>query len=150
MGELGKVVLSALTGMSVAGAIIATLLIVIMALAGVIARMWLEHNKTFKYRLAERDTLIKALNDSTSVLQAMHKATAERNEVTEELSELIMKQGIAFEYMNERFKSQHGIVREDTHRIEMAITAIAEAMRNLVSITENARTELRSFLIRGH
>jgi hypothetical protein len=141
-----SVVESALAAMGTSGAIISVLMGVISVLSGVIAKQYADAAKIYKYRLAERDTLTKALSDSTAALEALIKSMDTRNVVTDELSDLIMKQGMAFEHLNERSKNQYDIMREDTHRIEQAISSIAEAMRNVVSLTESIKNDLPHFI----
>lgn len=66
--------------------------VVIFALGVAVVHLYRESNKVMKYRLAERDTLLGALNANTAATLENAKATQARNDVTQDLAEAITKQ----------------------------------------------------------
>lgn len=111
-----------LRGMGEAGAAITVLLMAVMALTGAVVAMWRQSNKVMKYRLAERDTLNKALIESTIAVLAASKATVQSTESVEELEEGISKLTASLERLTER--NVH-----DTTTQNMVISSLAEAVR---------------------
>lgn len=123
-----------LKGMGVPGAIIIVLMGVITLLAGVIVVQWRQANKVYGFRLAERDVLNSALNDSKTALGAMLDATKERNEITDDLAEVITRQAAAFDQVSDRIRMHYEGLRDDNARLHMVVNAIAESMRVLTGI----------------
>lgn len=141
--EVGKT----LVGMGVEGAIISVLMGVVAALAGVIVIQYKQANKVYGYRLKERDDLNKALTDSASSLRDMVRAVEDRNDITEDLAEVIQKQAMAFESVTERLRIQYEGMREDHTRTTMVISSMADGLRsvsiNLEDIKRNLLHEVR-------
>jgi hypothetical protein len=131
-----------LLGMGVDGAIITVLMAVITCLAGVIVIQWKLANKIYGYRLAERDTLNKALTDSTSSLRDMFKAAEERNEIIDNLSDVIEKQAVAFESVAERIKMQYEVMRDDQKACSAVVTALSESVRTVAAGVEGVKSGL--------
>lgn len=131
-------ILKILEGMGLPGAIIFVLLLTIAALVAYIKSMQAKADKVYGYRLGERDTLGKTLSDTAQVLQGVLEATDERNEITEEQADLIQKQAQAFELLKVTILAQYDNIRDHNTAASMAVTAMAEAIRQLSSmIVEN-------------
>jgi len=128
--------------LGVAGAIISVLMGVIVVMAGVIAAMWRHSNKVYGYRLAERDTLKDALNDSKVVLRDMLDATKDRNEITEELSELIAKQSVAFLSLEQKVDHHYAMLKDSQERLTMVMSALPESIRTMASQLGDMRTAM--------
>lgn len=126
-------------GMGIEGKIISTLMSVIVVLASVIAYQHRQANKIYGYRLRERDTLNKALSDSSAAQTALIKANEEHSDVIEGFGDLIAKQSIAFDLVSERIKNQHEMIRDNNARIELVISAMAESTRQIVGIVTDIR-----------
>lgn len=124
--------------MGLAGTIISVLMTVVGILSGVIAKQYQDAQKVYKYRLAERDTLNKALSDNTAILAELSKVMQQRNDTTADLSENISRQAIMFEALRDAGKSNFAVYKDDQHRIEDVVGAIAEAMRNVTRLVEAA------------
>lgn len=123
------------------GAIIMVLMSVIALMGTAIALMWRHSNKVYGYRLAERDVLNAALNDSKNALTAMLSATKERNEITDELQEVIGKQAAAFDALAERIRMHYERLVDDNARLNMVVSAISEAVRTLVGVSADTRNK---------
>lgn len=137
--EVGKT----LIGMGVEGAIISVLMGVITILASVIVVQYKQAQKVYGYRLKERDDLNKALTDSASALRDMVRAVEDRNDITEDLAEVIQKQALAFEGVTERVRIQYEGMREDHTRSSMVITAMSESIRVMAADVNDVK---RNFL----
>lgn len=133
------IVINALAGMGVPGAIIAVLLGAISVLGGVIRVMYLQANKVYGYRLAERDTLKDALANASQVVAEMLKATQDRNDLTQELGELIAKQSAAFELLKVTILAEYSIIRDNHTAITQAVTMQAQSLRELTSMVTDHR-----------
>lgn len=128
--------------MGVAGGIISVLMGTIGVLSGVIYAQWRHANKVYGYRLAERDVLNKALTDSANAMQAMLKATEERNDITESLADVIEKQSVSFVSLTERIKNNYDGFTRDFNRFEMVITAMSDSIRQVVAISSDIRNSI--------
>lgn len=128
-----------LESMGTPGAIIFVLMSVIVVLGGVIRVMYLQANKVYGYRLAERDTLKDALASASNVLQDVLKATEDRNELTQELGDLIAKQSAAFELLKVTILSEYASIRENHTAITQAVTVMADSLRTLTSMVTDHR-----------
>lgn len=133
-----------LKGQGLAGAIIIVLMGVITLMGSAIALMWRHSNKVYGYRLAERDTLNNALNESKNAIASMLSATKERNEITDELADVIAKQAAIFEQLSDRIRLHYERLVDDNSRLNMVVTSISEAMRQVVGITSDARNTSNS------
>jgi len=131
-----------LKGMGVAGAIIIVLMGVITVLSAVIALLWKHSNKVYGYRLAERDVLNAALNDSKTALYAMLAETKERNEITEELADVVSKQASAFDALSERIRMHYERLIDDNSRMNLVVNAISEAMRAMIGVSTDTRNTI--------
>src|SRR3954471_21640426 len=92
-------VASTLKEMGAAGAAISVLLTAIGGLVTAVVFQYKQGNKVYGYRLAERDTLNKALTDSSSAMNALSKIAEERNEITSDLVNVIGKQTAAVDHL---------------------------------------------------
>jgi hypothetical protein len=127
-----------LKDLGLAGAVIFVLMGVITIMSEVIRRLIAHANKVYGYRLTERDTLNKALTDSAKVLEDMLDATKDRNDITEEQTELIAKQSAAFELLKATILGQYDNIRSNNAVVAQSVTAMAEAIRVLTSmVTDN-------------
>lgn len=132
-------ILKILESMGVAGAIIFVLMAVVAALVAYIRSLLARDQKIYGYRLQERDTLSKALTDSSEVLKDMLKVTEERNELTEEQAKLIERQSLAFELLKVTMLAQYEAIRDHNGNMSQVIGAMAEAIRALTNITMENR-----------
>lgn len=132
-------VIRILESMGVAGAIIFVLMSVIGVLAGVIRVMYNHSNKVYGYRLAERDTLKDALANASNVLANVLKATEDRNDLTQELGDLIAKQSAAFELLKVTVLAEYTSIRENHTAITQAVTSQAQSLRELTSMVTDHR-----------
>lgn len=129
-----------LESMGVAGAIIFVLLTTVIALVAYIRSLLARDHKIYGFRLAERDTLNKALTDSAAVLRDMLKVTEDRNELTEEQAKLIDRQAQAFELLKVTVLAQYESIRDHNGNSAQVIGAMAEAIRSLTAIAMENRT----------
>lgn len=129
-----------LESLGLPGAIIFVLLLTIAALVAYIKSMQAKADKVYGYRLAERDTLNKTLSDTAKVLQGVLEATDERNEITEEQADLISKQAQAFELLKVTVLAQYDNIRDHNQASAMAVTAMADAIRQLSSMVIENRS----------
>jgi hypothetical protein len=132
----------ALKGMGPAGAAISVLLTFIAGLATAVVVQWRHANKVYGYRLAERDTLNKALTDGTAALKSMTRATDERNKVTEELAAAINAHASAGAHLRDMQQMQHVILKDEIQRQGMVISAGAEATR----VNSGILTDIRNYV----
>jgi len=130
-----------------AGAIISVLISVICFLVGVIGIMYRQANKVYKYRLAERDTLKDALNDSKNVLKDISETAKERNEIQEELSDLIAKQSIAFASLEQTVNHHYAMLKDSHERLYMVVNAISEAIRTLSGHVQDLRSAVNGLTV---
>lgn len=125
--------------LGLAGAIIFVLMGVVTGMAEIIRRLIAHANKVYGYRLAERDTLNKALTDTAKVLGDMLEATKDRNDLTQDQAELIQKQSQAFEVLKVTILGQYENIKDNNHVVAMAVTAMADAIRVLTSMVSDNR-----------
>lgn len=128
-------VTSTLKDMGAAGAAISVLLTAITALVTANIFQYKQGNKVYGYRLAERDTLNKALTDSSAALNASTRIAEERNEIISELSDVIAKQTIGLEHLKSQFDEMKTLVGKQTD----VIAALAEANRTTTGIVTDTR-----------
>lgn len=134
-----------LEGMGIAGAIIFVLLMTVLSLVLYIRSMQAKADKIYGFRLAERDNLNKALTDSSRVLEDVLKATEDRNDLTAEQAELLVKQAQAFELLKVTILSQYDNIRDHHQTNAQVVGAMSEAVRVLSSMVIENRT-----LAQGH
>lgn len=128
-----------LKGAGIYGAIIIVLMGVITIMAGVIAIQWRHSNKVYGYRLAERDTLNKTINESKNALHEMLASMEDRNDITKELSDVIQKQAVSFEVLLAKLSGWVDNIEKEFVRQAQVIAAQAEATRQIVAITTDMR-----------
>lgn len=133
-----------LSGMGVSGAIISVLMGVIVLLGGVIGIMYRQANKVYGYRLAERDTLMGALNDSKTAMREMIEATKDRNEVTGQLADLIAKQTSAFATLELTVNNHYANLAQQQQRLELVVSSTSDALRVLNGIMRDVRSQVTS------
>lgn len=118
-------------------------------LAGGNALQWKHSNKVYGYRLAERDTLKDALNNSANAQRDATKAQDEQNRVTEELADAVRLMAGAFDRLTERLKERADddkdrnrdlVAKLEEHKA--VIASQAEATRNLDGTTKTIRDRL--------
>lgn len=120
------------------GAIIFVLLAALVAAVAYIRTLQGKADKVYGFRLAERDTLNKALTDTAKVLSDMLKVTEDRNDLTEEQARLIEKQAQAFELLKVTIIAQYDSIKDHNHASAMAVGAMADAIRQLSTmVVEN-------------
>lgn len=129
-----------LEGMGVPGGIIFVLLTAVISLVAYVRSMQTKADKIYGYRLQERDTLNKALTDAAKVLADTLKVTEERNELTEDQARLIEKQAQAFELLKVTVLAQYDSIKDHNATTAAVITAMADAIRALTSMTMENRT----------
>lgn len=128
-----------LKSQGLAGAIIITLMSVVSVMGMIIGYMYRQANKVYGFRLSERDTLNSALTASTTALKEAVEEQKEQKELIEELAGLISKQGTAFEMLTDRVRLQYEGLKEDNTRLNMVVSAIADAMRQSVALQTEVR-----------
>lgn len=130
----------------IAGWIIAVLMGVTTALAGAIVWMQRRADRVYGYRLAERDTLNKALVDAAAAQQAQAAATRDRNQLQQELTETIAALSQSIAMFIERQTIHHEHLVTDADRVRAVIEAIAEAMRNATLQTTGVKDKVDTLL----
>lgn len=133
------IITRALADMGLPGAIIAALLLTVGALCGVIRVMYVQANKVYGYRLAERDSYKDAMNNTAQVIAAMQEATKDRNDLTADLGELIKQQSGAFELLKVTILSEYDGIKTNNAHITQAVTSQAESLRQLTSLVTDHR-----------
>lgn len=153
MIQEGAMVNEALHGMGIQGAIISVLMGTITLLAGVIVIQYKHNNKVYGYRLRERDTLNKALTDSTNAQLALMKAVEEYGDITSSLSGVVERQSVAFNSLSERVKTQYDVIKDENSRILIVIDAISASLRvisgqmtDLQRLFPNSVGEVKNFV----
>lgn len=121
------------------GAIIFVLMGVITIESEIIRRLIAHANKVYGFRLAERDTLNKALTDSAKVLADMLEATRDRNDITEELGDLIAKQTAAFELLRVTIANQYENIRQNNADASLAVGSMSESIRALAALVTDGK-----------
>lgn len=130
-----------LKDMGLAGAIIFVLLMAVAGLVAYVKSMQAKADKVYGYRLAERDTLNKALTDAAQVLKDMLEATKDRNDLTEDQAALISKQVYAFELLKASVVGQYESIREHQTAAVAMVTTMADSIRQLTLVVQNNRND---------
>lgn len=112
----------------------------ILGLVAYIRKLQGAADKTYGFRLAERDTLNTTLNNTAEVLRDVLKAMEERNEITEEQADLIAKQAHAFELMKVALLGQYENIHEFHKATALTVAALAESLRVVSSMVLENRT----------
>lgn len=128
-----------LRGLGLPGAIIIVQMSVISALSTAIVIMYRHANKVTGYRLAERDILTTALHESKNAMNSMLLATQERNNITDDLSDVIKEQAAIFNQVSDRIRMHYEGLREDSNRISMVLGSVAESMLVLTGVATDSR-----------
>jgi hypothetical protein len=92
--------------------------------------------------LAERDTLKDALHDSKTTLIDVLKGMQERNEITEELSDVIKTHTAAFSSLKDKIEIHYDVMKDDNNRTEQVITAISESLRAVAVAVADVKTSV--------
>lgn len=116
----------------------------ILGLSSAVGLQWKHSNKVYGYRLAERDTLKDALNNTANATRDATKAQEDQNEVVKELADAMRALATAYDRVNERLAMQfdhhreHG--RDILQRLDdntKALASMADAVRtNTAMLTE--------------
>lgn len=128
------------------GWVIAVLMSAVMGLISAVVWMQRRADKIYGYRLAERDTLNKALVDAAAAQQAQASATRDRNQLQDELTETIAALSQSIAMFIERQTIHHEHLVGDQERIAKVIEAIAEAMRNATLQTTGVKDRVETLL----
>jgi hypothetical protein len=128
-----------LKDMGAAGAAISVLLTTITALVGAVIFQYKQGNKVYSYRLAERDTLNKALTDSSTAINASTKIADERNDILADLVEVTTKQVIGLDHL----KSQLDDMRAEIKEQNKVIAFLSEAHRTNTGIITDTRNYIQ-------
>jgi len=135
---MSELLTDTLRAMGPAGAAISVLLTAVAALSGAVVFQWKQGNKVYGYRLAERDTLNKALTDSSATTNAANKIAEERNDIISELADVTAKQTIGLEHLKSQFEELKDLGKEQTK----VIASLAEAHRTNTGII----TDIRNYI----
>ena len=125
--EVEQFILNVLSGYGLAG-------VVILALGWAVLQQWRSANKINELRLAERDILIKALENNTAATKANALAIGSRNQVTEELGMSLEKQALVFELFMQKVDIHDGNLSGKIQEFKQVIDALAEANRTNTGI----------------
>jgi methyl-accepting chemotaxis protein len=136
---MSELVTDTLRNMGPAGAAISILLAAISALVAGNVFQYKQGNKVYGYRLAERDTLNKALTDSSAAINASTKIADERNEIISELADVIAKQTIGLEHLKSQFEDMKVLVNKQND----VIGSLAEASRTMTGIVTDTRNYIQ-------
>lgn len=129
-----------LESLGLPGVVIFFLLLAVLGLVAYIKNLQTKADKVYGYRLAERDTLNKALTDTAKVLEDVLEQVEERNLLTEQQAELITKQAQAFEILKVTILSQYDNIHDYNRASASAVTAMADAIRTLTAMVVENRT----------
>ncbi|WP_454629499.1 hypothetical protein [Bradyrhizobium cenepequi] len=130
-------VASTLSGMGIAGAVIAVLLTSISGCLAAIVYLFSQNNKLHLERRVETNAVVKLIESNNAALSKVADSTDERNKVTQELAEAIKVQAQAFEMVNQRIEFYHEGNIEKLKDLATAFGAHAEAVRaNTGMVTE--------------
>jgi len=126
--------------LGLAGVVIFFLLLAVAGLVAYVKSLHTKADKVYGFRLAERDSLNKALTDTAKVLEDVLEASEERNALTEQQAELITKQAQAFELLKVTILSQYDNIRDHNTASASAVASMAEAIRTLSSMVIENRS----------
>lgn len=134
---------TALKELGLAGYVISGMASTILALASANVIQWrLASKAAAKFttdRLAERDILTAALNNASKAIEAISRASEERNEVTEELAVAIQNWTASMEVIKERMSLQHDANSEKLNDIKFVTSSFADSVRTLTGIVTEVR-----------
>lgn len=134
------IVTETLRGMGTEGAIITTLMGVVMILCGVIVSMYARANKIYGYRLKERDALNTALMSSTAATKEHTRSMENRSASLSALANAVKDQSATFEHLRDRIHMQYDFISREFDRHTQVIEAMSEASRVMnQKIAENKR-----------
>lgn len=128
-------VIRILESLGLAGAVIFVLMMVVGGLVAYIKTLHAKADKVYGYRLQERDTLNKTLSDNSTALTKIAEQGLERNALTEEQADLIMKQAAAFELLKVTMLSQYDNLKDhnaQSHSAQAANAAAVAAMSDAI------------------
>lgn len=142
-----ELVTEALKGGGIYGAIISVLMAVIMGLIAYIRTLHKAANKTYSYRLAERDTLKDALNESKNAMLLQVEATNDRNQLMAEMNRVISASNSQSDTLNALLKLQFEYLKEDHARLNQIVGAMADSVRNLSTSSQTIQTGVQAMPI---
>lgn len=128
-------ILNTLSGYGLAG-------VVIIALGWTVLQQMKVVAKIHEARLAERDVLIKAIENNTQAAREHAAAIINRNEVTEELSKSIDRQAVVFELFMQKADLHDEGFTEKFRDFKLVIDSFSDAMRQNTSIVREVREKL--------
>lgn len=135
-----------LQGMGGVGAVIFALATALGMSIGANVQQWRHSNRVYSYRLAERDTLKDALNNAGKVIQEVLEDAETRNDLGEELADLLAKQAAAMELMRQHIGHQFGNLQsahssqlDNGKNVASAVSAMADAIRQLHALVMENR-----------
>lgn len=138
-------VATSLKDMGLAGIVISAMGTTIVGMAGFIVLQWKAQAKlaakTMADRLAERDILLGAINNTAKVVEAVVRTSEAGKLVTEELVEAVAGWTTAMEVIKERMLNQHDANTEKLKDIKTVVGSFAEAHRTLTAMV----TEVRNY-----
>lgn len=128
------------------GVLVYVLITIVLALSFTNWHQYKQANKVYGYRLAERDTLTKALTDTTHVISDMLKDAEEDNTLTKELADLLNGQAGELESVRqavvrigESVRDNHMMAMDSARAAAQAVAAMAESIRALNSVVMENR-----------
>jgi len=144
LGVEGEFVGSQIKNAGIYGAIISVLLSTILGLITYIRSLHKTAAKIYGYRLAERDTMKDALNESKAAILAQVEASNERNRLTEDLIRVIQTSNAQAETLNALLKLQFEFLKDDHARLNQVVGAMAESVRNLSTSSQTIQQGVQS------
>lgn len=144
LGIESELVASQLRNAGIYGAIISVLLATVSGLVLYIRSLHKTAAKIYGYRLAERDTLKDALNESKNAILAQVEASNERNKLTEELVRVISTSNAQADTLNALLKMQFEFLKDDHARLSVVVGALSDSVRNLANSSQTIQTGVQA------
>lgn len=104
--------------------------------------VWKQNRDAFEvnnHRLAERDNLIRALENNTTAIRENAKVTEARNAVTQELADAITKQAGAFDVFFQKQDFHQATTKDSLQAQTKALEAFSESSRTNYGILRDIR-----------
>ena len=121
------------------GVFISMMATAVAGLSAAVAMQWRHANKVYGYRLAERDTLNKALTDNATANTALAHSIAERNKATTELSAAVNALTLSNKLLHERLLVTMDALVKDNDSMANVVRALSESIRTQSGIITEAR-----------
>lgn len=144
LGIETEIVSSQLKNGGIYGAIISVLLSTIVGLIAYIRSLHRTAAKIYGYRLAERDAMKDALNESKAAILTQVEASNERNKLTEELVRIISTSNAQADTLNALLKMQFEFLKDDHARLNQVVGAMADSVRNLAASSQTIQSGVQS------